>query len=114
MKRVSAEDVARFADMLSAMGAESRLHIVRLLLAAHPEGMVAGEIQAELGVSASHLSHHLEKLKHECVIKAVREGAFLRYTANTEAIQELLTFLFAECCSRTGAIRADRIIRLCK
>ena len=98
--------------MLSAIGTVSRLRITQLLLAAHPEGLVAGEIQAELGVSASNLSHHLEKLKHEDVIGVQREGSFLRYTANTEALQELLTFLFAECCARTGAIKPDKIIRI--
>ena len=108
------ETVARFADMLSAIGTESRLRITQLLLAAHPEGMVAGEIQAELGVSASNLSHHLEKLKHEGVIDVRREGSFLRYTANTDALQELLTFLFAECCARTKAIKPDKIIQICR
>ena|SRR5690348_7867652 len=100
--------------MLSAIGTEARLRITQLLLAAHPEGMVAGEIQAELGVSASNLSHHLEKLKHKGVIDVQREGSFLRYTANTDALQELLTFLFAECCARTKAIKPDKIIQICR
>ena len=42
------QDVTRFADMLSAMGAEPRLRILRLLLTAHPDGMVVGEIGEEL------------------------------------------------------------------
>ena len=108
------EDITRFADMLAAIGTEPRLRITRLLLSAHPDGMVAGEIQTELGVSASNLSHHLEKLKHEGVIDVKREGSFLRYTANTDAIQDLLTFLFAECCARTKAINPAHIIQICK
>ena len=114
MKKPSAEEITRFADMLSAIGAEPRLRIAQLLLTAHPDGMVAGEIQGELGISASNLSHHLDKLKNEGVIKVKREGSFLRYTANTEALQDLLTFLFSECCARTKAVRADKIIQLCK
>jgi ArsR family transcriptional regulator len=114
MKKASPEDVIRFADMLAAIGTESRLRIAQLLLTAHPDGLVAGEIQAELGISASNLSHHLEKLRHERVIHVRREGSFLRYTANTDAIQELLTFLFSECCGRTKAIKPDKIIQLCK
>jgi DNA-binding transcriptional ArsR family regulator len=113
-KRPNPEDVVRFADMLAAIGTESRLRITQLLLTAHPDGMVAGEIQSELGVSASNLSHHLEKLKHKNVIDVKREGSFLRYTANAEAIQELLTFLFSECCARTKAIKPDKIIQICK
>jgi len=99
--------------MLTAIGSESRLRITQLLLKAHPDGMVAGEIQAELGVSASNLSHHLEKLKNEGVIEVQREGSFLRYTANTEALQELLAFLFSECCTRSTAIQAEKIIQIC-
>ncbi|MBZ5552068.1 MAG: metalloregulator ArsR/SmtB family transcription factor [Acidobacteriia bacterium] len=105
-------DIIRYADMLAAMGTESRLHIVRLLLAAHPDGMVVGEIQEELGISPSNLSHHLEKLKHEDLVQVTREGTFLRYRANTEALKELLTFLYAECCTRSKAIDPDQIVQL--
>ena len=114
MKKATSGDVARFADMLAAIGTEPRLQITRLLLKSHPAGMVAGEIQAELGVSASNLSHHLEKLRREGVALMQREGSFLRYTANTEALEDLLTFLFSECCARTKAVKPDAIIRLCK
>src|SRR5689334_14376543 len=100
--------------MLSAMGTESRMRITQLLLTAEAKGMVAGEIQAELGGSASNLSHHLEKLKQERVVNVQREGSFLRYTATTDALQELLEFLFSECCGRAKAIKPDSIIQICK
>jgi len=110
----SAEDIARYADMFTAMGTEPRLRILRLLLSAHPEGLVVGEIIAELEISASTLSHHLDKLKHEDLVAVSREGTFLRYTANTEALQELLGFLYAECCTRNKAIKPEKIVQLCK
>jgi DNA-binding transcriptional ArsR family regulator len=106
------QEVARFADMLAAMGTEPRLRIIRLLLSAHPEGMVAGEIQTELGIPASTLSHHLDKLKNEDLVKVQRESTFLRYIANTEALQDLLTFLYAECCTRSKAIKPESIVRV--
>ena len=108
------ESIAKFADMFSAMGVEPRLRIMQLLLSAHPAGMVVGEIQNELGISASTLSHHLDKLKHEDLIRVSREGTFLRYTASTEVLQELLTFLYAECCTRNKAIKPEKIVRICK
>ena len=108
------EEVARYADMFSAMGTEARLRIMQLLLSAHPEGLVVGEIMAELGISASTLSHHLEKLKHEGLVDVSREGTFLRYTANTAALQELLGFLYAECCTRNKAIKPKTIMTICK
>ena len=99
----------RFADMFSAMGTEARLRILRLLLAAHPDGMVVGEIASELRIPASTLSHHLDKLKAEGLVTVTREGTFLRYAANTDALQDLLGFLYAECCTRNKAIEPRRI-----
>lgn len=108
------EDIIRFADMFTAMGTEPRLRIMQLLLSAHPEGLVVGEIISELGLSASTLSHHLEKLKNEELVTVSREGTFLRYKANTEALQELLTFLYAECCTRNKAVKPEKIVQICK
>ena len=109
----SADRTAAYADMFAALGAEPRLRILRALLAAHPDGMVVGEIQDELGIAASTLSHHLEKLKNEDLITMRRESTFLRYTANASVLQELLGFLYAECCTRNKAIQ-PAMITLCK
>ena len=104
---------AAYADMFAALGAEPRLRILRALLSAHPDGLVVGEIQEELGIAASTLSHHLDKLKNEDLIAVQRESTFLRYTANATALQELLGFLYAECCTRNKAIK-PALITLCK
>src|SRR5579871_243394 len=112
--RKSTEQVVKYADMLSAMGTEPRLRIMQLLLSAHPEGLVVGDIQSELDVPNSTLSHHLEKLKNEELVNVRRERTFLRYTANTEALQELLQFLYAECCTRNKAVKPQDIVQLCK
>src|SRR5580698_1973873 len=110
----SSERVAKYADMFSAMGTEPRLRIMQLLLTAHPEGLVVTEIQEELDIPNSTLSHHLDKLKTEDLVTVKRESTFLRYTANTEALQELLQFLYAECCTRNKAVKPQDIIQLCK
>jgi len=107
---MSEDRIARYADMMAALGTESRLRIIRLLLSAHPDGLVVGEIGATLGIPASTLSHHLEKLKNEGLVKVQRESTFLRYSANTETLQEILAFLFAECCTRNKAVKAESII----
>jgi len=103
------QDIARFADMLAAMGAEPRLRIVRLLLSAHPRGLVAGDISAELDIAPSTLSHHLDRLKREGVVTVRRDGTFLWYMANTEVLEHLIKFLFAECCTRSTAISPERL-----
>ena len=96
--------VTRYADMFAAMGAEPRLRIMQLLLTAHPQGLVVGDIQDELEIPASTLSHHLDKLKNEELVKVRREGTFLWYSANLESLQEVINFLYAECCTRNKAI----------
>jgi DNA-binding transcriptional ArsR family regulator len=96
--------------MLAAMGTETRLEIVRLLLSAHPDGLVVGDIAAELGIANSTLSHHLDKLKSEGLVKVRREGTFLWYSVDTLALQGLMQFLYAECCTRNKAIEPQRIV----
>ena len=110
----ASDDIIRFADMFSAMGTEPRLRIMQLLLSAHPEGLVVGEIGEELHIASSTLSHHLDKLKNENLVKVQREGTFLRYSANTDALGELLGFLYAECCTRNKAVQPNRIVMVCK
>ena len=105
--------ITKYADMFSAIGAEPRLCIMQLLLSAHPDGMVVNEIQAELGIPNSTLSHHLDKLRNEGLINVRRESTFLRYTANTEALRELLQFLYAECCTRSQAVKPHEIVQIC-
>ena len=110
----AAERVAKYADMFSAMGTEPRLRIMQLLLTAHPEGLVVSDIQGELEIPNSTLSHHLDKLRTEGLVEVQRESTFLRYTANTGALQELLQFLYAECCTRNQALKPQDIIQICK
>ena len=115
MPKAKAEpDVARYADMFSAMGTEPRLRIMRVLLSAHPQGMIAGDIGAELEIPPSTLSHHLDKLKNEDLVSVRRESTFLWYSANSDTLQELLGFLYAECCTRNNAIEPQAIVQLCK
>jgi ArsR family transcriptional regulator len=115
MKQTEPVDSTRYADMFGALGTDARLRILRLLLAAHPEGLIAGDIQSELGIPASTLSHHLEKLKHEDLVTVERRSTFLWYRANTETLQDLLSFLYSECCTRNNAVKPENIVvRLCK
>ena len=86
-------------EVLSAMGSEPRLRIMQLLLSAHPDGLVVTEIQDELEIPNSTLSHHLEKLKGEDLVRVRRESTFLRYTANTDALRSCFSS-----CTRSAAL----------
>jgi ArsR family transcriptional regulator, arsenate/arsenite/antimonite-responsive transcriptional repressor len=114
MKQRGSEQVTRYADIFAALGAEPRLRIIRVLLSAHPEGMIVNEIQAELQITGSTLSHHLDKLRNEDLVTVTRESTCLRYRANAEVLQELLTFLFAECCKKSACVPAEQIFKLCR
>jgi ArsR family transcriptional regulator, arsenate/arsenite/antimonite-responsive transcriptional repressor len=114
MKQKTSAQVARYADMFSAIGTEPRLRIMQLLLSAHPDGLVVGKIQEELDIPNSTLSHHLDKLRTEGLVQVRRESTFLHYTANTAALQDLLRFLYAECCTRNKALRPETIVQICK
>jgi len=108
--RAKEEQITRYADMFAAMGTEARLRIMRLLLSAHPEGMIVGDLQSQLGIPNSTLSHHLEKLRNEGLVKVRRHGPFLWHTADTESLQEILTFLYSECCTRNRAVKPETIV----
>jgi ArsR family transcriptional regulator len=112
--KANPDQIAKFADMFSALGTEPRLRIMQLLLSAHPDGLVVGDIQTELDIPNSTLSHHLDKLKNEDLVMVRRESTFLHYSANTEALQRLLQFLYAECCTRNKALKPRDIVQLCK
>ena len=112
--RTNIDRVARYADMFSAMGTEPRLRIMQLLLSAHPEGLVVSEIQDDLEIPGSTLSHHLDKLRNEGLVQVERKGTFLRYTANTEALREIMQFLYAECCTRNKALKPQDLVQFCK
>lgn len=84
---------AQYADMFAALGSEPRLEIMRLLFAVYPEGMTVGEIQAELQIPNSTLSHHLEKLRNEDLVNCRKQRQFFYYSANAAAMENLLSFL---------------------
>jgi DNA-binding transcriptional ArsR family regulator len=114
VREMSTPDVSRYADVFAAMGAEPRLQIMRLLLKAHPDGLVVGQLQHELGLAPSTMSHHLEKLRHEDLVAVEREGTFLRYRANTDTLREVLGFLYTECCGGTGVTPPEVIVRVAR
>src|ERR1700720_1041889 len=112
MPNVTPAQIARFADMFSAMGTEARLRIMQLLMTAEPKGMVVGDIQSEIEIPNSTLSHHLDKLKNENLVTVRREGTYLWYRANTDALKDLLGFLYAECCTRNHVVAPKDLVSI--
>ncbi|MGV6875368.1 ArsR/SmtB family transcription factor [Pseudochelatococcus sp. B33] len=86
-------------DAFGALSQETRLRIVRLLVAAGPEGMPAGAIGEALGgASSSRLSFHLSHLEHAGLARSRREGRLIIYSAVYPALSSLIQFLMRDCC----------------
>ncbi len=107
------DPVTRHAEQFAALGAEPRLRILRLLLSAHPGGMTVGEIQVQLDIPGSTLSHHLDRLRQEELVEVRRDRQFLWYSAHTGTLKQLIAFLYAECCTRSRAVPANSLVKLC-
>lgn len=92
---------------LGALAHDSRLAIFRALVVAGPEGMAAGEIAQRLGVAPSSLSFHLKDLSHADLVKSRQDGRFVIYTANFDAMTNLIDFLTENCCAGTSCVPGD-------
>jgi DNA-binding transcriptional ArsR family regulator len=92
------------ASAFAALGQPSRLQVMRLLLSAHPQGLPAGEIQKELDISASTLSHHLDKLRQVGLVVAQKDRQWIWYSVQSDKLKALMDFLFEECCTRNQVV----------
>lgn len=86
------------AELLAALGHESRLAVFRMLVEAGPAGVVASAIGEQLALPPATLSFHLNHLSRVGLIASRREGRFIRYSAAYETMDELLAFLTRNCC----------------
>ena len=92
------------AELLAAIGHESRLAIFRLLVEAGPQGMNAGAIGEQLGMAPATLSFHLAQLSRVRLIEGERKSRFIRYSANYATMDELLVFLTRNCCQGAACL----------
>ncbi|MBL8447039.1 MAG: helix-turn-helix transcriptional regulator [Zoogloeaceae bacterium] len=86
------------AELLAALGHETRLSIFRLLVQAGAEGVNASAIGEQLAIQPATLSFHLAHLNRVGLIRGERESRFIRYSADYTAMDELLAFLTDNCC----------------
>jgi ArsR family transcriptional regulator len=83
----------------AALSQETRLRILRDLVAAGPEGLAAGAVAARVEVSASNVSFHLKELERAGLLSARRDGRSIVYSADYGGISDLVRFLLEDCCS---------------
>jgi ArsR family transcriptional regulator, arsenate/arsenite/antimonite-responsive transcriptional repressor len=83
---------------LSALAQENRLAVFRLLVAAGPEGMPAGEIAQALDLASNTLTFHFDRLRMAGLVTVRRDGRSMIYAAQFETMNALLGFLTENCC----------------
>jgi DNA-binding transcriptional ArsR family regulator len=88
------------AEQFNALGHPARLSILRYVVQGDQNGTPAGEIQSKLDIPASTLSHHLEKLASAGLLRSRREGTFIFYSAEFDALKALTGYLWEDCCKR--------------
>jgi ArsR family transcriptional regulator, arsenate/arsenite/antimonite-responsive transcriptional repressor len=91
---------------LSALAHDNRLEVFRQLVEAGPEGVVAGELAARLGIPPNTLSFHLKTLHHAGLVASRQSGRYVHYSANYALMGELLGYLTENCCARSGCAPA--------
>ena len=104
------EDMA--VGALGALAQSSRLKVFRKLVVAGPEGLVPGDLAADLGVLPNSLSFHLKELQRCGLVTQQREGRFLRYRADMRQMQSLMDFLLDQCCQGQPCVEAG--VATCK
>jgi ArsR family transcriptional regulator len=90
--------VERHAEQLAALGNPVRLAILRIAVQGDPAGTPAGNIQSKVDVPASTLSHHLDRLASAGLLRSRREGTFIYYAAEYDALKALTDYLWEDCC----------------
>ena len=86
----------------AAVGSESRLSVLLLLVQAGEDGLTISEIGHELGIAASTLAHHLRYLVTANMIVQEKQGREVRNTANFDHLEELGNYLLLECCKKSN------------
>ncbi|AXC50777.1 transcriptional regulator [Paracoccus suum] len=87
------------AHQLEALGNPNRLQIYRTLVRAGRAGLAVGQVQEQVGLPASTLSHHLKRLIDRGLVRQDRAGNSLICHAEYPAMSALLGFLADECCA---------------
>ncbi len=102
-------DIQKAIIMFDALSQETRLRAFRLLVQSGPDGLAAGVLSEKLGTPHNTLSFHLNHLSNTGIVSSHKKGRSVIYSANFDAMQNLIGFMVKDCCSAEFAsIREDR------
>lgn len=86
------------ADILGALGNETRLRVFRLLVRAGRDGLNISQIQEQLGAAPSTLAHHIQTLVHGGLVTQNKKGREVICSANFDTMNDVVAYLTDECC----------------
>ncbi len=92
-------EIENVAQALKELGHVTRLTIYKRLVRAGEQGLAVGELQKELNIPASTLSHHIAALVSVKLVQQKREGRILRCIAQYTELNSIVSFLVEECCA---------------
>lgn len=81
-----------------SLSQSTRLQVLRMLLAIHPESLAAGEIARRCDVPHNTMSTHLSILTRAGLIEATKDGRVMNYRADVSGFRGLVDFLARDCC----------------
>lgn len=91
-----AEAFAASAGLLTAMGDETRLHIIlEMMKMNHCQGVRVGEVTQQTNLSRPAVSHHLQILRRAGLVKMRKEGTkhYYYFDPEMEALEQLIATL---------------------
>ena len=86
------------AAVFAALSVDTRLNLLRLLMAEGASGLPAGDIAARLALPASTTSFHLAALERAGLTQSTRQGRQIIHAVRIAGLRQLLTFLTETCC----------------
>ncbi|MEM6388088.1 MAG: metalloregulator ArsR/SmtB family transcription factor [Pseudomonadota bacterium] len=100
MNPVTSSDLSEAASTFAALGSEQRLHVLRTLVRAGPEGLAIGALGERTGITGSTLTHHMKLLSAAGLVDQVKDGRrIICIAAAFERVQLISEFLLKECCA---------------
>jgi DNA-binding transcriptional ArsR family regulator len=100
-------DAAAAVAALGALAQETRLAIFRLLVEHARDGLTPGAISLKLKLPPATLSFHLKELANAGLIEDRRDGRFIWYRPDVEAMNRLVGYLTENCCRASGSGACD-------
>ena len=97
-------------EMFKVLAVETRVRILDLLKAQGPLG--AKEIARQLGITAAAASQHLKILRQAGLVRSERQGYWIPYSINEEALERYRRQLTEVCscgCQGTGKWREKEL-----